>query len=112
MSTRRHIQLTAPAGGDADLVFAAVQAELRDGTIVGAEPCLYPERIELTDPNDPDNVIVATVTRQHRVIHATVLTDSDDLILRWVYEDHKRGTLLTDYQSAGAPRRPGPTVRT
>lgn len=112
MSARRHIALTAPAGGGDDLQFAAVQIETRDGAIVGAETCQYPATVFVPDPTEPENVRAITVARQHRVIHATVLIDSDDLLIRWVYEDSSRGLLDQPYRPAGRPTRPGPTVRT
>ena len=64
----RTITLTPPAG-----VFAAVQIETLDGRIVGAETCLH-----------PDGTSKATIA-------ATVRTGSDQLRLRWVYENTALG---------------------
>lgn len=74
----RTITLQPPPG-----VFAAVQIETLDGEVVGAETCLH-----------PDSTPKTTVT-------ATVRTDTDQLRLRWVYENSSLGILTQDYQ----PRR-------
>lgn len=70
----RQITLTPPAG-----VFAAVQVELEDGTIVGAETCLNPDSTPKTQ------------------IAASVKTASNDLVLRWVHENSDLEPIVMRY---------------
>jgi len=68
-------------------VFAAVQIETLDGTIVGAETCLNPD------------------STPKQTIAATIRTHSDQLRLRWVHENAALGIISQDYQSRGRGRR-------
>mgnify|MGYP001603669251 CR=1 FL=1 len=80
----RPITLKPPAG-----VFAAVQVETPDGTIVGAAPALHP------DSSPMKQVAVA------------VRTDEDMLRLRWVHEDSGLGIVVMDYRQSGRRRLGG-----
>lgn len=92
----RQIIVTPPAGGGADVVFAAVRVETLAGETVGAETCIYVERVR-----------GELVSRQKTSLAATVKSDADALVLRWVYEDSSRGTLPTKFKGTGRRRLGG-----
>lgn len=98
----RQITITPPPG-----LFAAVNVELHDGTVVGAAgPCFDEVWVQVGTNGVDENGDPVPVYGTHKIprtqITANVKTDTDSLLLRWVYENDSLGTTTAEY---GQPSR-------